>query len=88
MYTGQKVEGALYYGYIIPQSNSWSNDIFAPNMMYSMSYHLVSPDKSTINYVSKNYSNGGMTVFCYEKCPDRNCNKSAGPNNPIPPIRR
>lgn len=87
-YNGKKVDGAKYYGYIIPQSNPLSNDIFAPNMMYNMSYYLVSSDMNIINYVTTNYSNNGIVVYCYEKCPDKNCKKSTGPNNQIPAIRQ
>ena len=88
LYNGEKdKDGNLYYGYTLPQSNPWSNDIFAPNMMYSMSGYLVSPDKSIINYVTRNYNNS-IIVYCYEQCPDRNCKKSTGSNHSIPSMRR
>lgn len=87
LYNGEKdKDGNLYYGYTLPQSNPWSNDIFAPNMMYSMSGYLVSPDKRTINFITTNYNNGTI-VYCYELCPDKNCKKGTGSNHTIPSMR-
>ena len=83
---GKDKDGNMYYGYALPQYDPLSNDIFASNMMYSMSGYLVSPDKRTINFITTNYNNGTI-VFCYELCPDKNCKKDTGSNHSIPSMR-